>query len=59
MLKPLVPRFRSDLFFRFWEIAEKHVPAKLKPMVAIPAHLVEVFLLQRPNYDVLRIANLV
>ena len=33
MLKPLVPRFRSDLPGRIEDIAEKQVPAKLKPIV--------------------------
>ena len=33
MLKPLVPKFRSDLSVRLRDIAEKQVPAKLKPIV--------------------------
>ena len=33
MLKPLLPKFRSDLFVRLTDIAEKQVPAKLKPVV--------------------------
>ena len=33
MLKPLVPKFCSDLFVRFRDIAEKQVPVKLKPIV--------------------------
>ena len=32
-MKPLVPKFRSDLFPRLNDIAEKQVPAKLKPIV--------------------------
>ena len=33
MLKPLVPKFRSDLSVRLRDIAEKQVPEKLKPIV--------------------------
>ena len=33
MLKPLVHRFRLDLFARLRDIAEKQVPAKLKSIV--------------------------
>ena len=33
MLQPLVPKFRSDLSFRFKDIAENQVPVKLKPIV--------------------------
>ena len=33
MLKLLVPRFRPDLSARLKDIAEKQVPAKLKPIV--------------------------
>ena len=33
MLKSLVAKFRSDLFVRLSDIAEKQVPAKLKPTV--------------------------
>ena len=33
MLKPVVPNFRSHLFAYLNDIAEKQVPAKLKPMV--------------------------
>ena len=33
MLKPLVPKFRQDLLTRLKYIAEKQVPAKLKPIV--------------------------
>ena len=33
MLKPPVPKFRSDLSVRLGDIAEKQVPAKLKPIV--------------------------
>ena len=36
MLKPLVPKFRSDLSVRLKDIAEKQVPVKLKPIVVIP-----------------------
>ena len=32
ILKPLVPKFRSDIFARFLDIAEKQVPANLKPI---------------------------
>ena len=32
MLKPLVPKFRPDLFTRLKDIAEKQVPVKLKPI---------------------------
>ena len=34
MLKPLVPKFRSDLSLRLRDIAEKHVHVKLKPIVS-------------------------
>ena len=33
MLKPLVPKFRSELSVRFRDIAEEQVPKKLKPRV--------------------------
>ena len=33
-MKPLVPNFRPDLFARLGDIAEKQVPANLKPIVA-------------------------
>ena len=33
MLKPLVPKFRLDLSARLKGIAEKQVPAKLKPIL--------------------------
>ena len=33
MLKPLASKFRPDLSVRFKDIAEKHVPGKLKPIV--------------------------
>ena len=33
MLKPLVPKFRPDPSARLKDIAEKQVPAKLKPIV--------------------------
>ena len=32
MLKPLVPKFRLDLCARLKDIAEKQIPAKLKPI---------------------------
>ena len=35
MLKPLVPKFGSDLSVRIGDIAEKQVPAKLKPIVGL------------------------
>ena len=35
MLNPLVPGFRLDLSLRLKNIAEKQVPAKLKPIVDI------------------------
>ena len=35
MLKPLVPKIRPDLFARLKYIAEKQVPAKLKPKVGV------------------------
>ena len=33
MLKPLVSKFRSDITVRLSDVAEKQVPAKLKPIV--------------------------
>ena len=33
ILKPLVPKFRPDLFTRLRDIAEKQVQAKLRPIV--------------------------
>ena len=33
ILKPLVPKFRPDLVARLRDIAEKQVPANLKPIV--------------------------
>ena len=33
MLKPVVPKLRPDLSVRLKDIAEKQVPAKLKPIV--------------------------
>ena len=33
MLKPLMPKFRLDLFVRLKDIAEKQVPTKLNPIV--------------------------
>ena len=38
VLKPLVPKFCSDLSIRLRYIAEKQVPAKLKPIVD-PVHV--------------------
>ena len=35
MLKPLVAKFPSDLSVRLRNIAEKQVPAELKPMVGV------------------------
>ena len=35
MLKPLVPKFHSDLSVRSRDIAEKQVPAKLTPIVVV------------------------
>ena len=35
MLKPIVSRFRSNLSVCLGDIAEKQVPAKLKPLVTI------------------------
>ena len=34
-MKPLAPKFCPDLFIRLKDIAEKQVPAKLKPIVAV------------------------
>ena len=36
MLKPPMTKFRSDLSVSLRDIAEKLVPAKLKPKVAVP-----------------------
>ena len=33
MLKPLVPKLRSDLSVRLGDFVKKQVPAKLKPIV--------------------------
>ena len=33
MLKPLVPKFRSDISVGLRDIAEKQVPAELKPII--------------------------
>ena len=38
MLKPLMPKFRSDLSVRLRNIAEKQVPVKLKPIVVPGQH---------------------
>ena len=35
MLKPLVPNFRYDLSVRLRDVAEKQVPAELKPIVGV------------------------
>ena len=35
MLKPLVPKFRSDISVRLRNIAEKQVPVKLKTIVGV------------------------
>ena len=35
MLKPLMPKFRPDLFIRLKDIGEKQVPAKLKPIAVL------------------------
>ena len=35
MLKPLMPKFRSDLSVRLRDTAEKQVHAKLKPIVGV------------------------
>ena len=39
MLKPLVSKFRSYISVRLRDIAEKHVPAKLKPIVGTYWHI--------------------
>ena len=36
MLKSIVPKFRPHSFTRLKDIAEKHFPAKLKPIVGWP-----------------------
>ena len=33
MLKPIMPKFRPDLYARLRDMADKQVPAKLKPIV--------------------------
>ena len=38
MLKPLVPKFCCDLSVRLRDIAEKQVPANLKPIVGYAWH---------------------
>ena len=43
IIKLLLPKFRSDLFVRVRHIAEKHVPAKLKPIVVTVAAGVRPF----------------
>ena len=35
MLKPIEPKFRPDLSARLRDIAEKQIPAKLKPIVGV------------------------
>ena len=42
MLKPLVPKLRSGLSVRLRDIAEKQVPAKLKPIVHSLAELLKL-----------------
>ena len=44
MLKPLVSKFGSDLSVRFSDIAQKQVPAKLKPIVGAPTALMQLHL---------------
>ena len=36
-LKSLVPKYRPDSFARLKDIAEKQIPAKLKPVVGWPS----------------------
>ena len=43
MLKPLVPKFRPDLRVRLKDIAEKQVPARLKPIVPTWSFMYRVF----------------
>ena len=54
MLKPAVPKFRPDLSARLTDIAEKRVPAKLKPIVA-PSHVTPLrygrFILPAPRAE--------
>ena len=49
MLKPLVPKFRSDLSVSLWDIAEKQVPANLKQIVD-PSYLQRVSYSQKASY---------
>ena len=42
MLKPLVPKFGFDISDRLRDIAEKQVPAKLKPIVDMCRHVGKV-----------------
>ena len=44
MLKPLLPKFRPDLSTRLKHIAEKQVPAKLKPIVTSEMHAAQKLL---------------
>ena len=41
MLKPLVPKFRPELFVRLKDISEDQVPATLKPIVTPTDKLLE------------------
>ena len=42
MLKPLVPKFRPDLSVHLKDIAEKQVPAKLKPIADMEKDTMEM-----------------
>ena len=42
-MKPLMSQFRSDLSVRLRDIAEKQVPAKLKPIVGTSMHTNQCF----------------
>ena len=42
MLKPHVPKFRPNLFVRLKGIAEKQVPAKLKPIVSYMENVITI-----------------
>ena len=39
MLKPIMPKFRPNQSVRLKDIAEKQVPAKLKPIVVFSLNL--------------------
>ena len=45
MLKPLAPKFRSDLSVGSRDIAEKQVPANLQPIVVHCDPIIECLLL--------------